>query len=161
MNAVEISLKMETDAVTFYTEAAGKTSHPVGKKMFLSIAEDEKRHIEMLTALLKGLDLTPESVDPMANVKSIFEDMKEQMHSKITATSDDTEALKIAMEMERKGFEFYRKVASEAPDPKSRGLFERLIKEEERHYQIFSNTYDFLADMGNWFMWEERGIVEG
>jgi rubrerythrin len=161
MNAVEISLNMEKDAVTFYTEAAGKTSHPVGKKMFLSIAEDEKRHIQMLTALLEGLDLTPESVDPMANVKSIFEDMKDEMHARITATSDDTKALEIAMEMERKGFEFYKKVASEAPDPKSRGLFERLIKEEERHYQIFLNTHEFLTDTGNWFMWEERGIVEG
>jgi rubrerythrin len=161
MNAVEMSLNMEKDAVAFYTEAAGKTSHPVGKKMFLSIAEDEKRHIEMLTALLKGLDLTPQSVDPMAKVKSVFEEMKDEMHARITATSDDTKALEIAMEMERKGFEFYKKAASEAPDPKSRGLFERLITEEERHYQIFLNTHEFLTDTGNWFMWEERGIVEG
>jgi rubrerythrin len=37
MNAVEIAIKMETDAIKFYREAAEKTKHPVGKKMFLSI----------------------------------------------------------------------------------------------------------------------------
>jgi len=46
MKSVELALKMETDAVKFYTEAAEKVSHPVGKKMFLSIAEDEKNHIK-------------------------------------------------------------------------------------------------------------------
>ena len=42
-----------------------------------------------------------------------------------------------------------------------RALLELLIKEEQQHYDIFSNTYQFLSDSGNWFMWEERGIVEG
>ena len=44
MNAVEIAIKMETDAIKFYKEAAARTNHPVGKKMFESITEDEKQH---------------------------------------------------------------------------------------------------------------------
>lgn len=161
MNAIEISLKMETDAVKFYKEASEKTSHPVGKKMFLSIMEDEKRHIEMLNALLKGMDITPDKVDPMKKIKTVFEELKDQMQSGIEATTSETEALEMAMNMERKGFEFYRKVAAESTDPVSRALFERLIVEEEKHYDIFSNTLSFLNDTGNWFMWEEHSIVEG
>lgn len=42
MNAIEIAIKMEKDAIDFYKEAAEKTRHPVGKKMFLSVTEDEK-----------------------------------------------------------------------------------------------------------------------
>jgi rubrerythrin len=48
MNALEIARKMETDAIKFYKEASEKTRHPAGKKMFLSIVEDEKRHLQMI-----------------------------------------------------------------------------------------------------------------
>ena len=41
-NAIEIAIKMETDAIKFYKEASEKTKNPVGKKMFLTIREDEK-----------------------------------------------------------------------------------------------------------------------
>lgn len=161
MNAIDIALRMETDAVKFYREASEKTSHPVGKKMFLSIMEDEKRHIEMLNALLRGMNITAEKVDPMRRIKSVFEELKDQMQSRIQATSSETEALEIAMKMEKEGFEFYKKVVREATDPKSKSLFERLVAEEEKHYEVFSNTLSFLNDTGNWFMWEDHSIVEG
>ena len=161
MNAAEIARKMETDAVEFYSQAAQKSSHPIGKKMLLSIAEDEKRHMRMIDAIIKGMGLTEDNIDPMENVKSIFEENKDTMQERIASTEDDLVALKIAMEMEAKGRDFYKKSAAEATDDNSRALFERLFKEEEKHFAIFENTYSYLSDNGNWFMWEERGIVEG
>ena len=161
MNAAEIARSMETDAVDFYTKAAKNCSHPVGKQMFLSIAEDERRHIQMIEALIKGLGITEDNVDPMERVKSVFAELKDEMVERVAASGDDKEALKIAMEMEAKGRDFYERSASEASDEKSKALFERLFKEEEKHYAIFSNTYSFLNDTGNWFMWDEHSIVEG
>jgi len=161
MNAAEIALKMENDAVDYYKEAADRTSHPVGKKMFLSIMEDEQKHVKMITALLKGMDITEESAEPMDRVKTIFEEMKSDLSEQLTATSDDKEALNIAMEMERKGRKFYEESLAKATDEKTKALFTRLVKEEEQHYKVFANTYNFLNDTGNWFMWEEKGIVEG
>lgn len=161
MNSIEVSLKMETDAVTFYSEAADRTNYPVGRKMFLSIAEDEKRHIEMLNQLLRGLELTFKEASPMGQVKTIFEQMKDQMMQRVSATSDEMEAFRIAMQMEKEGAAFYRKAAAEAPTEKEKKLFERLVREEEQHFAIFSNTYSFMKDTGNWFMWQEHSIVEG
>jgi rubrerythrin len=57
--------------------------------------------------------------------------------------------------------EFYQKTALEAKTEKEKSLFEALVKEEQDHYNIFSNTYFFLSDTGNWFMWEEHSIVDG
>ena len=37
----------------------------------------------------------------------------------------------------------------------------RLVKEEQQHYDVFANTYSFMSDTGNWFMWDEHSIVEG
>ncbi|HAK88741.1 MAG TPA: rubrerythrin [Nitrospiraceae bacterium] len=161
MNAVEIAIKMETDAIRFYKEAAEKCSHPVGKKMFLSIREDEKRHLEMLSRIFKGLDIKIKDTGPMKNIKTIFEQMKDEMMDRVEAKTDELEAFKIAMRMEKEGIEFYKKAASDAPSEKEKKLFERLVHEEEQHYAVFANTYFFMQDSGSWFMWEEHSIVDG
>jgi rubrerythrin len=161
MDSLDMAKKMEKDAILFYTEAAGKTKYAAGKKMFQTIAEDEKRHLEMITQIIKGLKVTHADASPMKNVKTVFEAMKDEMMKKVRATSDELEAFKIAMQMEKEGKEFYQKMLAASKSDKERSLLERLIKEEEQHYAIFANTHEFLADTGNWFMWDERGIVEG
>lgn len=161
MNAIEIAIKMEKDAIDFYSEAAEKTRHPVGKKMFLSVTEDEKRHLKMLAQIFKEADVTIQQVSPMKNIKTIFASMKDQMMNRIEATQDELEAFKIAMQMEKEGIEFYRHIEKETQQQKEKALFERLIKEEEQHYAIFANTYNFMSDTGNWYMWEEHSMVDG
>jgi len=161
MNAIEIAIKMEKDAIKFYTEAAEKTSHLVGKKMFLSITEDEKRHLDMLTQIFREMNITIKDVNPMKNIRTVFETLKDKMQEKIRATNDELDAFRIAMQMEQESIEFYKKAGLEAKSEKEGALFERLVKEEQQHYDIFSNTYGFLTDTGNWFMWEEHSIVDG
>ncbi|MCL5022376.1 MAG: ferritin family protein [Nitrospirae bacterium] len=161
MNAVKIAMKMETDAIDFYRNAAEKVKNKVGKKMFLSITGDELRHLQMLTDILKGLDIKPKDVNPMKNIKTIFEELKQEMMERVEATEDELSAFKIAMDMEKEGVDFYKKAAAEAQSAKEKALFERLVKEEEQHYAVFSNTYFFMQDSGSWFMWEEYSIVDG
>ncbi len=161
MNAVEIAIKMQTDAIKFYTEAAEKTKNSVGKQMFLTIVQDEKRHLETLTQIFKGLDITVQDVSPMENIRTVFESMKTGMMKRVEATMDELEAFKIAMQMEKEGVEFYKKASAGAKTEKEKALFERLIKEEQEHYNIFANTYFFMSDTGSWFMWEEHSIVDG
>jgi len=161
MNALEIAGKMETDAIKFYTEAAARTKYEAGKKMFLSITEDEKRHLELIGQLIKGMNITIRDVSPVQKVKTVFETMKDSMMQKVAASKDDLEAFKIAMEMEKEGKAFYERFLAAAKTEKEKALFTRLIEEERQHYEIFSNTYSHLSDTGNWFLWEERGVIEG
>lgn len=133
----------------------------VGRKMFLSIVEDEKRHLAIPTDILKGLDITIRDVSPIKNIKTIFEEMRHEMMERVKATDDELNAFKIAMDIEKEGIEFYKKALSEDLSPKEKNLFERLIKEEEQHYAIFANTYFFMKQSGSWFMWEEHSIVDG
>jgi rubrerythrin len=161
MNAIEIAIKMEKDAIKFYTEASERTKTPVGKKMFLTIVEDEKRHLDKFSCIIKGLNITVDDVSPMENIKTVFESMKSEMMQRVESTMDELDAFRIAMQMEKEGIDFYKKAASEARTEKEKLLFERLIKEEQEHYNIFSNTHFFLSDTGSWFMWEEHSIVDG
>lgn len=161
MNALEVARKMETDAIKFYTDAAQRTKYEAGKKMFLSITEDEKRHLELIGQLIKGMNITIQDVSPMDKVKTVFETMKDSMMQKVAASKDELDAFKIAMEMEKEGEKFYQQSLGEAKTDKEKALFKRLIEEERQHYQMFANTYSHLADTGNWFLWEERGVIEG
>jgi rubrerythrin len=160
-NVIEIAIKMEKDAIKFYKEASEKANNPVGKEMFLSITKDEKRHLEILSDIIKGLDVKLKDVSPMKNIKTVFETMKDKMMKRVEATTDELEAFKIAMQMEKQGIEFYKKALISASTEKEKSLFEKLIHEEEEHYNIFANTHFFLNDSGSWFMWEEHSIVDG
>ncbi len=161
MTSVEMAIKMEKDAVAFYKQCAEKTSSPVGKKMFLSIAEDEQYHIVCATNVMKGLGFKPSATTPTQDMKSIYEQNKDLVMQKVDATTDDIQALHIAMKMEKEGAEFYLKAAKEASNPAEKALFECLAKDENEHFTIFQNTCSLLTDSSNWFMWQEHVIYEG
>lgn len=161
VNAVEIAVKMETDAIDFYEGAAAKVRNKVGQEMFLSIVEDEKRHLQMLADIFKGMEITAKEIHPMKTIRTVFEELKNEMMERVQATEDEINAFGIAMDMEKEGMEFCRRVAAEAPSAKEKALFERLAKEEEQHFAVFANTYFFLKDSGSWFLWEEHSIVDG
>lgn len=161
MNAVEIAIRMETDAIAFYNEAAAKVKNMAGQRLFFAIVEDEKRHLELLTDLFKGLNVSLKDQGMLPDIKTVFEELKDEMMKKVEATADELNAFKIAMEMESEGVAFYKKAAAETASSDEKLLFGRLIEEEERHYTVFSNTYSFIKDTGNWFLWEERGLLDG
>lgn len=162
MNAVEIAIRMETDAISFYKEAATRVKNIAGQRLFLSIVEDEKRHLELLTDLFKGLNVSLKDQGMLLpDIKTVFEELKDEMMKRVEATADELDAFKVAMEMESEGVAFYNKAASETTSPDEKLLFGRLIEEEKKHYTVFSNTYSFIKDTGNWFLWEERGMLDG
>ncbi len=161
MNAVEIAMKMEQEAVDFYIKCAEKTNNPFGKKMFLSIAEDEKYHISCANKVTHGQEFKPSEKTPLQHIKDIFQQNKEEMLQRVSSTTDDLHALEIAMKMEEKTIKFYKQAALNTTDPAERKFFECLIKDEQEHYTILENTHSFLSDTGNWFMWNEYSIVEG
>jgi len=162
-NALSTALKMEKDGMAFYQEASEKTGNDLGRKMFLSFVEDEKRHYAMIEALSKGLkiDARLKEAGPAERVKTVFAEAKENMDARLGSEPGDVEALKFAVEMEDKGYDFYREAAEAAGSPDEKRLFETLAKEESQHHEILQNTLNYLEETGDWFLWEEGGPIEG
>jgi rubrerythrin len=161
MNTFEIAAKMEQEAVAFYRQCAEKTSAVIGKKMFLSIAADEQYHFECALRMKEDLPVTPSTTTPLEDMKKIFDEHKQEMLQRIPSAADDLEALKVAMKMEEEAIAFYKKASALAANAAEKHFFDCLIRDEEEHFNIFQNTHTFLEDSGNWYMWEEKGIVEG
>jgi rubrerythrin len=160
-DAIETAIKMETDAMAFYAEAEKKSSHPFGKEMFKGFIKDETRHLKMLKSILEGLDIEMTSVRPADTIKTVFSELKDEMMERVKALDDEMDAVKIALQFEKEGFDFYKKAAESAPTELEKKLFNLLAEEEEDHYRILNETFNFLDNTGHWYMYEERGIVEG
>ncbi|KPK00766.1 MAG: hypothetical protein AMK71_07985 [Nitrospira bacterium SG8_35_4] len=161
MNAVEMAITMKEDAIKYYREAADKCDHPAGKQMFLVILEDEKHHLASLNQMVKDMEIDMKKLAPIENIKTSLETLQDEMRTSTACSLDEMEVFKIAMDMEQECVDFYKKHVAEANDEKEKVLFEKLAREEEEHFRVFSNTHSYLDDTGNWFMWEDHSIVEG
>jgi rubrerythrin len=159
--ALETAIKMETDAMKFYREAIKKTSHPLGKRLFEGFVVDELRHLKVLQDIMNDLDIDVTTVHPKQDIKTVFTELKDQMMERVKATTDEIEAVKVALDFEKAGYHFYEEQAKNATEEKEKKLYEILTVEEKRHYELLENTHRFLQDTGDWVMWEEHGILEG
>lgn len=167
LNPVKNAIQMEIDGIAFYEKAAKNTQNPLGKKMFLSFVEDERKHLKTLESIFKGVSIDSlheafSGTSPKARIKTVFSEAKAELDKDSQkAGSSDIEALETAMKMEKEGYDYYIEVAKKAESAEIKKLFNMLANEENEHYTILSNSHTYLTDNGNWFIWEEAGIIDG
>lgn len=165
LKTIRTAIEMEKNGIDFYHKAEKKTSYPLAKKMFLSFAEDEKRHLTVLKKIL--VDLKFSDFDqffgekPRQKIKNIFKEAKNEIKEKIVANPDELEALKIGMDMESESIEFYQKALDKSKDNHQKAFLRRLVEEEKEHLQLLQNTHSYLKNSGDWFLWEEKGLLDG
>lgn len=162
---IRTAIRMEGDGIDFYHKAVEKTSHPFGKKMFLSFIEDEKRHLNALRQILADLRFSDFDrffgEKPRQKIENIFREVKNEIKERIATNPDELEALKIGMDMELESVEFYQTALEKSEDNHQKAFLRRLIEEEKEHFQLLQNTHSYLKDSGDWFLWEEKGLLDG
>lgn len=162
---IDLAMRMETDGIEFYSEAGRRVKSPLGKLMFESLVADEKNHLRVLDEIVEKIfnqnldELFPGS--PASRVRTVFEKNRPFLNERIEADPGDIEVLEIAMKMEDDSYRLYSDAAEKSTRQERRELFERLAMEEKKHYNLLENTHTYLADTGNWFIYEEHGIMDG
>jgi len=162
---IRTAIKMEESGIGFYQKAEEKTSYPLAKKMFLSFAEDEKRHLTVLKKILTDLkfsDLDQFFAErPRQKIENIFRKVKNEIKERITANPDELEALKIGIDMELESVQFYQTALEKNEDNLQKAFLRRLVEEEKEHLQMLQNTHSYLKNSGDWFLWEEKALLNG
>lgn len=123
-DAIETAIKMETDAMAFYREAADKTTHPFGKEMFKGFIKDETRHLKILQDVFRGNDVNAELVRPRESIKTVFSELKDAMMQRVKALDTEMEAVNIALKFEKKVSTFIRSL----PLPQNRRRKKSCLK---------------------------------
>ena len=167
--ALMASIQLEEESREFYLKAAKKSKNLYGKKVFEALADDETRHIVVMkeyceiTAKKKSAPklcaVVPQHKDIAKRI--LLSETESEQLANVAVGADELKAYEIAMKMENKGYALYKESADKATDPDVNELYRFLMGEEEAHYDLLSNAYEYLKNPASWFTKEEKPIVEG
>jgi rubrerythrin len=163
------AVRNELDGKAMYLQAAEGTQDGLGKSMFQSFAKEEEEHVHILQAQYAGVNASGEWMDleaageePRDPKLVLFPQDEQRVKELVPAGTSDLEALKIAMDFEKRAVAMYEQAAADTDDRSAQAFFRGLAEWEGTHYQILDNSYDYLANKGEWYFQElEMPMYEG
>ena len=167
MKAIEIALENELRERDFYIMQSERTKNPVGKKMFTAIAEDENEHYEKLKSIHQNLENSgkwPTDVSVVikdTDLREVLNNLPNLAEKTSDATSDDKEAIKIAIDFEKKAHLFYSDLVKKASHPQEKSFFEHLADIEWEHVLSLQDTLLYMEDPATWYEQKERSQLDG
>ena len=152
------ALEMEAEGKAFFERVAEMMKHPRAKEMFVSLAKQENRHIEVLGGELKRLEDGDDwaSLEEMRSVGSgiskvaVFQD-RQFKRLKLRPDAGELEALNIGIEVEKKSIDYYRSAGSQVSNPKAKEIFNWLVGEEAGHLTILTAEYENRTKSGFYY----------
>lgn len=162
LEALKLAYEAEKEGLRTYLKFAKQTKVGLGKDMFVQLAADEIDHMELIEKfrdnILAGQPI--ESIEvPKGRLSKFMPNVSDVSLQPVDKGSlGDEEALKIALEHEKKAMEFYKKEAEIATDPKVKDFFKKLADVESKHYSIIEAELDFLLKDGFWFDTKEFSL---
>ncbi len=151
------ALSFEFSGEHFFRHAAEMTRNASGKAMFLRLAEEETDRMEDLHSLFGNLigreewqRLVAEEAVNAHPSKVIAEMEAEVAHRGHGVVADDTQALRLAMELERRLIHVFKELASHTSDPEIIQLAGKMIEGEYFQYDNFQAQLDSVLNTGLW-----------
>lgn len=162
------AIVFEEEGMTFFQDRAANAPSALERNLFKSLAKDEAGHkaylVKLRDDLLKegSMDVLPEVEDDHAtNVRTIFEEAVDSVGDPYDYQPEELEILKGAMDVERRGYAMYAGAAAEVASPRAKELFSHLATEEQNHFTLLKNTYDYMADPEGFTSFDESPMLDG
>ncbi|MBU0681628.1 MAG: ferritin family protein [Proteobacteria bacterium] len=148
MNMFEFAIKMEKDAEALYRKMAAGAPLEGIKKVLLLLAEDEARHRFAIEQLQKKQTVTP-AAGVALDIKTIFDEMKQDKNT-TTISVDAVADYEKALEIEKKGIDYYKEKFAAAEDAANAKLFKVLMRQETYHYKTVQNLLEMVRKPQWW-----------
>jgi rubrerythrin len=168
LEILEKAIVFEEEGMAFFQDRAQNAPSSLERNLFNSLAKDEAGHkahlIKMRDDILRenSLEVLPDvSDDHVMNVRSIFDGALEGAHDPYDFELEELEILKGAMDVERRGYHMYAKAAAEVESSRAKEVFSHLAAEEQNHYTLLKNTYDFMADPEGFDGFDGSAMLDG
>ena len=166
MASIEFAYKNEQTEMEYYKEQAKRSKNDVVKKLFETLAADEKEHMQVITSLHEKLvadGAWPEDVPIRVGKTSlpyILDSLPRNKHFQVDHDADDLTALKTAIDFEENGMKFYKELAGVCENPQERQFFDFLAEMEREHFLSIQDSILFLEDPATWFATKEHSGLE-
>jgi rubrerythrin len=154
-DAIKTAIQMEKDGYSFYQKAAAQTTSDMGRSIFKSLAADELLHLEVFEKLFNekvGKDEWYNLVNTSKKYADIVVFPKDL--EKIEGANPNTneiDALRIAMDSEKKAIEYYLKIKENSTDSEVNKIIDEIINQEKNHYNILEGEFHHINSTGYWF----------
>ncbi len=148
---LEEAIRFETDGREFFLKAAEKAKTYFAKTIFQIIAEEELDHIRKVKQIYES-DLTSKKQggsslsSKKSNLQNVFQEAKEKMGQSLSMNADEMEAIRLAVQLEFKGQEFYKRLAEEATTDFEKAFYQHLAQEESVHFSILRQMEDAVRN---------------
>jgi rubrerythrin len=137
---LEYAIKLEQDAVDFYTALAARMSNEEMKDIFIRFSFEEVGHKAKLQKIKDEKTFVCKN-ENIADLK--ISDYVDSVVPKDNMQYE--EALKLAMKREKAAFKLYTTLSERAEDENIKQLFMLLAQEESKHKLRFEIEYDDLV----------------
>jgi rubrerythrin len=168
LEILEKAITFEEEGMAFFQDRAQNAPSTLERNLFNSLAKDEaghKAHLEkMRDDILREntLELLPDvDEDHVMNVRGIFNDAIEGANDPYDFQLEELEILNGAMDVERRGYHMYAKAAEEVSDTRAKEVFAHLAAEEQNHFTLLKNTYDFMSDPEGFDSFDGNAMLDG
>ncbi|MFH1125505.1 MAG: ferritin family protein [Candidatus Altiarchaeota archaeon] len=156
LNIIKIAVYLEKRDIEYYRKAAEKTRNPNGKKVFNYLADEGENQLVSLKkhlASAEGKDTWLSDEKTISRSKCRIKRKKPEgiLPKKVKTDADDLEALRQAVEIEKKSIRFYEDLACETKDKKALKVLNYMIESENEHLKELEIQYAFLKSEGFWY----------
>ncbi len=148
MDMFEFAIQMEKDAESLYRELADRASISGIKKVFTMLADDEAKHKKAIEKLQKKLDAEPEK-GVAIEIKTVFDEIRANFRN-IHLDDHVVRDYERALEVEKKGIDYYKKQFEGSKDGKTKKLYELLMKQESYHFKTIENLIEMVRKPEWW-----------
>jgi len=161
------AIAFEEEGMRFFSDRAENAPSTLERNIFRSLAKDEAGHKAYLVRLrddllrTRDIDSMAEEGHPHRTPRQIFEESLATVQDPYSAEAEELEILRGAMEVEKRGYAMYSGAAKQVESIRARELFEHLAAEEQNHFQLLHNTYDYLANPEGWHGFDESPMLDG
>lgn len=151
------AISFELDGEHFFRHAAEMTQNASGKAMFLRLAGKENERMDDMHSLFGAIignaewrNLLAEgaaNAHPSKVVAEMDAEVAKRGHGVV---ADDTQALRLAMELERRVIHLFKELASHTSDPDVIKLIGKIIEGECFQYDNLQAQLDSVLNTGLW-----------
>jgi rubrerythrin len=150
LEILKTAILLEKRGKAFYEKMAEQTNSPEARKIFTTMAEEEKAHVEFLSVqfahyVKEGTFSRP---DPgTAETEDISDQiLNPQLVKEISAASFEAAAISAAMDFETRAVELYSKRSQESEDPNEKEMYRWLADWESGHHKILHDLNEALKE---------------
>ncbi len=155
--ALSQAMAIEQEGIDFYSLAARESTDAEATQVLRRLARDEKNHLDLLRRQYDSLsregswrELPEAKPDSQLVMRTPFPKMVTIPTEAPLPGSSPADALLFGLGVETRSYDLYSREASDTRDPRGKAMYQFLLAEETRHFELLMARYEQLTGPVGW-----------